>query len=127
MLRLEDLSISALPWQDGRIFADLAQSRPLYRGPETVLDDPVARSATRLEGPVIRSLTDIRGADRLTVSDGLVTLEGEGSFALPRLRIAGGVPLLFNLVLDGDVGSAVHVLHLSGGRRAGGGSVHVLS
>ena len=51
---------------------------------------------------------------------------------MPRLRLARGQPLTLNLrvadagLVDGGRAGWVHVVHFSGGRRVGGGSVHVV-
>ncbi len=126
-LRIEDFPVTALPWRESRLFAtDRPGARPLYDGAGINSADPAVAMARRLEANDIASITDIEGADRLFAGNGSVTVEGHGSLKLPRLRIAEGVPLVFSLSFDGDVGAAVHLLHLSGGRRVGGGSVHVL-
>ena len=67
-------------------------------------------------------VTDIRGASRLVLRDRLTTIEGGPRLVLPRLRILPGALLEVQVETGGaDLDGAIHLLHLSGGRRVGKG------
>ena len=125
-IRIEGLPVSALPWRDSQMFEEAGRSeRPLY-GSKNESDDLAVNLARRLEGTDnISAITDVTDAEWLQLANGLVTIEGGGRMTLPRLRIAPGADLTLNIRCAGD-GGMLHMLHLSGGRRVGGGSARIL-
>jgi hypothetical protein len=70
----------------------------------------------------IEAVTDILGATWLSLAQGRVTVAGGPRLTLPRLRIAPGAVLRIKATPAVRGGGALHLLHLSGGRRVGGGS-----
>ena len=56
-----------------------------------------------------------------------MTLSGGPRLVLPRLRIAPGVALdvRVSTAAGGGPGTTAHLMHLSGGRRVGGGTVRL--
>jgi Subtilase family len=127
LLRIEGLPVTVLPWREAAIFEQAgAQGRPLYDG-TVPANDPAARRNAELTGAEIEERTDIRGAGRLALRDGLVTIEGGPKLVLPRLRIAHGAALEIRaMAAEPNVPGSIHLLHLSGGRRVGGGTFRVL-
>ena len=125
--RVEGLPVTALPWRDANLFKQAKRSdRPLYGAADEDGDVAIAHSAV-LDAPrIINSVTDMTGADNLELENGRVTIDAAGRLVIPRLRIRPGHRLLVQLRLQPG-GGALHVLHLSGGRRVGGCTVHVPS
>ena len=125
-LVIESLPVAALPWRDAGLFV-----RQGWRGRRPRWGDKPADPAAHpsedrvLATPEeIEEVTDIQGATRVTLSAGRVRIEGGGRLTLPRLRLALGTPLALRAVPTSPVQEgALHMLHLSGGRRAGGGTV----
>ena len=126
-LVIEDLPITALPWRDAAMFSAAGRSdRPQHGAADAQAD--LAASAERfavLDGGVaVAAMTDVLGADLLTLREGRVTIQGGSRILLSRLRIAPGAFLDLRVSTpDGPASGAIHVLHLSGGRRVGGGTV----
>jgi hypothetical protein len=125
--RLENLPVTALPWRDAAMFQEAKRSdRPLF-GSSNAGEDMAAQLSAQLAGPkAVAEITDVLGANGLSLAGGLITIEGRSKLTLPRLRIANGASMVTKVVALGDAGGAIHVLHLSGGRRVGGGTVRVL-
>jgi hypothetical protein len=127
-LRIERLPVTALPWRDAAMFRKADRSdRPLYgsTGAET---DILLQLSTELEGrDDVTLITDVVGADRLVVQTGRATIEGGARLFLPRLRLENNALLEFQVAVSDQTRGAMHVLHLSGGQRVGGGTVQVLS
>lgn len=125
--RIENLPVTALPWREAAIFEQSRRrERPLYNGPEPTDDPGAGRNAT-LKGDEIEERTAIRGARQLVLRDGLITVEGGPKLVLPQLRIAPGIALEIHAVpFEMDMHGSLHMLHLSGGRRVGGGTVRYL-
>jgi Subtilase family len=123
-IRIENLPVCALPWRDAGLYeAGGFNDRPLYGSPKE-LPDLASTCALDLEGEAaIRDLTEVQGAMQLRHLDGLVSIEGVGRLFVPRLRIAQGARLALTLCSAEHTAGALHLLHLSGGRRVGGGSV----
>jgi len=126
-LRLENLPITALPWRDAAMFRLADRSdRPLY-GSAGARSDLANRLSKTLEQPAeIAGITDVAGATRLVLQNGNVTIEGGSRLTIPRLRIAHGIPLAVRVVPLAPAPGAIHLLHLSGGRRVGGGTIQYL-
>jgi hypothetical protein len=122
-IRIENLPVSALPWRDASLYEmHSSYDRPLH-GSAPDLRDLAATRALRLEGEAdIRALTEIQGATQLRHAHGSVNIEGTGRLFLPRLRIARGAHLALMVSTTEHAGGALHLVHLSGGRRVGGGS-----
>jgi hypothetical protein len=127
-LRVEGIPVTALPWRDAAMFlASGRRDRPLYGSVDATADMAV-RLSTRLEGPeAVAEITDVLGAERLELRDGRVTIDAGSRLTLPRLRIADGTALVVHIAAPGDATGAIHMLHLSGGRRVGGATVRVLA
>jgi hypothetical protein len=125
-LRVEGLPVTALPWRDAAMFQRSGRrSRPLHGAPDAA-EDCVLDLSARLEGEqaaAIPGITDALGAESLILRDGRVTIEAGARLMLPRLRIAAGAALY--LRVSARDGGAIHMMHLSGGRRVGGGTVKV--
>ena len=124
--RVENIPVTALPWRDAAMFqTSKRRDRPLYGAPNASGDMAVRLSA-QLEGPeAVAEITDVLGAERLALQGGRVTIDAHTRLTLPRLRIANGTPLVIRVVVLDDGGGAFHMLHLSGGRRVGGGTVQI--
>lgn len=122
-LRVENLPVTALPWREAAIFAQAGRrSRPLH-GEAAAPDDPALGHDAVLEGDEVEAVTDVQGAGRLVLRDGLATIEGGPKLVLPRLRIAHGASLEIHALAAGTkLPCSIHLLHLSGGRRVGGGT-----
>jgi hypothetical protein len=123
-LRIEELPVTALPWRDAAMFQrSRRMDRPLYGAPRASEDMAIQLSA-QLEGPeAVAAISDVLGAKRLVLRDGRVTIDSRTRLTLPRLRIAHGTPLNIKVTALDDAGGAIHMLHLSGGRRVGGGTM----
>jgi subtilisin family serine protease len=118
--RVEGLPVTALPWRDAMLFEQAKRSdRPLFGAADEEGDVAIAHSAMLNEARVINVITDITGSDSLELENGRVTIEAAGRLVVPRLRIRPGHRLVVRLRLQ-QGGGALHVLHLSGGRRVGG-------
>ena len=123
-IRISDLPVTALPWRDGEMFVKAGRSdRPLFGSDDASSDIALGQTATIDGADAIAALTDVLGADHLELAGGLVTIEGRRRLTLPRLRIAQAATLPVNVTYIGR--GRVNVLHLSGGRRVGGGSATV--
>lgn len=123
-LRIENLPITALPWRDAEMFQASGQrSRPLFGFSNAASDMAIELSATLEHPKAIEQITDVLGADRLVLEGGLATIEGGQRLTLPRLRIAEGAPLTIIVAAVTQARGAIHLLHLSGGRRVGGSTV----
>ncbi|WP_046864696.1 S8 family serine peptidase [Microvirga massiliensis] len=124
---IEEMPISALPWRDSQMFAEAGRSeRPLY-GSDDEVGDMAATLEASLEGQEnIQTVTEALGVESLKLANGLATIEGRGSVTLRRLRIAPGARLALKVAVEHEMGDALHMLHLSGGRRVGGGTVRIL-
>src|SRR5262249_10245655 len=123
-LRINNLPVTALPWRNAEMFQASGQrSRPLY-GCAKAGSDMAIQQAKILEDPKeIAEITDVLGADRLVLRDGKVTIDGGRRLTLPRLRIVEGASLILEVAALTDARHAIHLLHLSGGRRVGGGTI----
>jgi hypothetical protein len=141
--------VTALPWRTARLFLEdeglRSAKRPYFGQQDAAARDPanwLAREtdAQRRVGDAdpITALTGITGAGALALDragdDGFARLcatAAAGRLWVPRLRVAQGQALGIQLRLaDAGVKDAgrdawVHVVHFSGGRRVGGGSVHL--
>ena len=119
-LRVEDMPVTALPWRDAAMFQEAKRSeRPLCGSPNTS-GDMAAQLSAQLEGQkTVAEITDVLGADRLSLAGGLITDRIALEDFPTRLRIAHGTPLVTKVVALDDAGGAIHMLHLSGGRRVG--------
>lgn len=151
-LRIDDIPVTALPWRKARLFIEdgrlRAWRRPYLGHSGDAEHDPANRLARETDVPqekrgitdAIRALTDVEWASGLKLrrpdDDPLLRVSlssTEGRLWLPRLRIAQGHPLRGLKVrlegpasLRGETGEGrVHLVHFSGGRRVGGGSVRV--
>jgi hypothetical protein len=122
-LRITGLPITALPWRDAAVFREAnRRDRPLYDPDSRFIDDPMLKLADlELGEDRIAEMTDIQGAYRLNLKGRRVTLEGVRRIFLPRLRLAPGAPLTVRV--EAEKPAAIHLLHLSGGRRVGGGTI----
>jgi hypothetical protein len=116
------LPIQALPWRDlGRL--ERLDSRRPYYGEAA---DPFAGLRLALGGAEIRARTDVEGAERLEVRDGIAVLGFPSTRRLrvPHLRIIDGARIPVRLRVTGLETDGrhrfVHVAQLSGGRRVGG-------
>lgn len=149
-LTVSGLPVTALPWRTSRLFLEddrlRSWKRPYFGQRDAAARDPAnwlaqEPDASPASDPAraIATLTGVTGASRLVLHplDGngvrRVDMVAAGSrLWMPRVRLARGQPLALNLgVADAglvDAGRAgwVHVVHFSGGRRVGGGSVHVV-
>jgi hypothetical protein len=124
--QVEGLPVTALPWRDATLFEQAKRSdRPLCGAADEEGDVAIAHSAALSEARVISVITDISGADHLELENGRVTINATGRLVIPRLRIRPGHCLVVRFRLPLGGGGPLHVLHLSGGRRVGGGTVHV--
>lgn len=149
VLHLEGLPITALPWRSMRLFLECDRlrswKRPYFGQQDDAALDPankLAREADVLDrdggADPIAELTGVEGADRLA----LRRAEGDAfarlGFAaagrrlwVPRLRLAQGQELAFSVRMaetrlqDGRREGWAHVVHFSGGRRVGGGSLRI--
>jgi subtilisin family serine protease len=126
-LLIEDLPVTALPWRDGAMFLEAGRpDRPLH-GAADAYTDPAAAAErlVDLEGKkAVTAVTDVLDAEFLGLRGGRITIRAGPRLVLPRLRIALGAPLDLRVSApDGAAGGATHLMHLSGGRRVGGGTV----
>ena len=148
-LRIGGLPITALPWRTARLFIEddrlRAWRRPYLGQSGDGADDPANRLARKADLPrgsqiadLIRALTDVEWATDLELhraDDGpflRVSLSSTiGRLWIPRLRVAQGCPLsglrvwLEEAAHLGARGGRIHLVHFSGGRRVGGGSVRI--
>ena len=129
---LDGLPVSALPWRRTSLYERAGPFRPRHGDGPAEADpatDPVEDCI--LEGAAaIEALTDVQGATRLVLAAGRIRIEGTTTLTLPRLRLAPGTRLPFRAgPLDpvAAAGGAVSLLHLSGGRRIGGGTTRLAS
>jgi len=124
-LRIENLPVTALPWRNAEMFQAAGQrSRPLYGSAKAGSDMALRLPATALEDPkAIAEITDVIGADGLVLRDGNVTIDGGQRLTLPRLRIFEDASLILKVAALTGARRDIHLLHLSGGRRVGGGTV----
>jgi hypothetical protein len=70
----------------------------------------------------VEAVTDNLGATWLSLAQGRVTVASGPRLTLPRLRIAAGATLPIEAAPTVRGRGTLHLLHLSGGRRVGGGS-----
>jgi hypothetical protein len=117
------IPVEALPWRDMNLIEKAKRRRVPFGHDDH--DDPLATMKLALEGGDIRLMTDVVGADRLSLSDGLATLTlgKERRLHIPYLRIAEGARLIGNvrvsLCKEGATRS-LHVAQHSGGQLMGG-------
>lgn len=147
-LSLRGIPITALPWRTARLFLEddrlRSWKRPYFGQADAVALDPANRLAEEddlrpragVDDP-IAALTGITGATALSLrrADGEDTLRVDaattGRLWLPRLRLAQGQALTVGLHVaaarqqDPARPGWLHVVHFSGGRRVGGGSVRI--
>ena len=101
------------------------RDRPLYGSPD-MTDDMAIRLSADLEGPeAVAAITDVTGAERASLAERTRYDRRSRAACAARLRIARGTPLELQIAALGLTGGGIHVLHLSGGRRVGGGTVQV--
>ncbi|MCK8784069.1 S8 family serine peptidase [Roseomonas sp. NAR14] len=128
-LCLEGLPVSALPWRRTGMYRPMAPARPRH-GDGGIDPATLPEEDTVLVGAAdIAARTDVEQALRLELRGGLVCLEGGTELFLPRLRLVPGEALALRVrVLDRDArkGGGIGLLHLSGGRRVGGGMIRLL-
>ena len=116
------LPIQALPWRDLRLLERLDSRRRSYGE----AGDPLGALRLRLRGDEIRARTDVEGAERLELRDGLVILAFPSTRRLrvPQVRVVDGTRVPVRLGVKGlrtdEQRRFVHVTQLSGGRRVGG-------
>jgi Subtilase family len=120
---IRQLPVVALPWREAAVYVGGPRGRPLYGGVAEIADPASTLAATSLtDSRQIEARTDVRGASRLELRDGRVDIWSAGRrLDLPRLRIHPGAGLHISVQAPGA--STLHLLHLSGGRRVGGGTV----
>jgi len=117
------IPVQALPWRDMKLI-DKAKRRRLPFGHDDG-SDPLVLMKLVLEGSDIRLMTDILGAERLSLGDGLATLTlgTERRLHVPHVRIAEGAKLIANIRVSNCKEGATRSLHVaqhSGGQLIGG-------
>jgi len=123
------LPVTALPWRDLRLIESFGRRRPAYGSGDQ--EDPLTEMTATLQGEEIRRRTDITGAGRLELRDGLatITLAPQSRLHIPFVRLAPRARMPASLRVRGasfsDKGRHVHVGQLSGGQRIGGISLEL--
>jgi hypothetical protein len=118
------LPIQSLPWRDAARIAKYERPRRPYGCGDEVELLMTMRAVLKAED--VQLLTGVTGAARLTLEEGIATIElAKGAqLSAPCLRIVEAVrmPAVVRLlgVRRGAVRGELHVLQLSGGRRVGG-------
>jgi hypothetical protein len=121
------LPIQSLPWRDATLIAKYERPRRPYGCGDEVEQLMTTRAV--LKGEDVQLLTGVTGAQRLTLDEGLVTIEmtkgAQLSASCLRIVEAARMPAVVRLlgVKRGAVRGELHVLQLSGGRRVGGATV----
>jgi hypothetical protein len=120
--------IQALPWRDMKLIESAKRRRPPFGHDQG--DDPLATMRLALEGGEIELLTDIVGAERLTLNDGLatLTLSKERRLQIPYLQITEGARLIARIRVINCKAGVTRLLHIgqrSGGQLVGGVSLEI--
>jgi len=118
-----ELPVEALPWRN-RAHLEAHGGRPAPFGAREPTGERLA-SARPLAGFRVRERTDVTGAARLAVRDGVATITaGEvEKLWIPRLRLAPDAALPVTIRVEGTrvggAGGFVQATHVCGGRRVG--------
>jgi subtilisin family serine protease len=124
-LLVENLPLAAIPWRQADVFLRARRrwiARPLHGDASGTTDAALLAGDVELTGEEIEEVTDIQGATRLVLRSGKVSLEAGPKLVIPRLRITESAKLEIHASAEADL----HMLHLSGGRRVGGGTIRVV-
>jgi hypothetical protein len=127
-----ELPVRALPWRD---MAWIEKNKSPMRSWDGKDDGHLPETPRPLTGQETRLVTDIRGAESLTIRGSVASVvlaekvRGAG-FVVPELRTAkGACPIAMRLRVEGGKISAkaraVHVLQMAKGRRVGGISLEL--
>jgi hypothetical protein len=121
------LPVQALPWRDIKLI-ERNKGRRLAFGNGS---DPLRSVQASLEGEKVYTLTDIMGARRLTLKDGIatVTIAEASPLYVPYVRIADGARMIARInvrcpKIDKEH-RFVHIAHHSGGQLVGGLSLEL--
>jgi hypothetical protein len=121
---LLELPVEALPWRELELLERHKGRLPPYGAARGL--GPAVSLARALEGEEIREKTDVVGAARLEIANGVAVLlsEGDRDLFLPRLQLAPGAVLPVTVRVAGaaidEERRYVHATHSSGGVRLGG-------
>jgi hypothetical protein len=125
-----NIPIRSLPWRDLNLINRLGRIRSTY-GCDS-LDDPLENVKLSLKGEEkIHSLTDIVGAENLSLQNGIarVLMGDKGQLFLPSVRLAEGIKMPVRITVSGAKSKGnkhfVHVAQLSGGQVIGGVSLEL--
>jgi subtilisin family serine protease len=121
--------VQSLVWRDMKMIDSAKRRRQPFGHGQT--DDPLAAMKLTLEGDEIELTTDVVGAERLTLDDGLATLTvaKERRLHIPHLRITEGAKMIARIRVrsckEAEPRRLLHVAQHSGGQLVGGVSLEV--
>jgi hypothetical protein len=125
------LPVQALPWRDIRVIERHGRRRLPYGGERT--EDPVAKLTLTLNGADVRLQTDVVGAQKLEVRDGMASILAaeDARLFVPHVRLAPNVRMPARIRVLGPQTDErrrfVHVTQLSGGQLVGGITLELLA
>jgi hypothetical protein len=125
------LPVQALPWRDIRVIERYGRRRLPYGGERT--EDPVAELRLTLKGADVRLQTDVVGAQRLELRDGVASILAaeDARLFVPHVRLAPNVRMPARIRVHGPQTDErrrfVHVAQLSGGQLVGGITLELLA
>jgi len=125
------IPVQALPWRDIKLIEANKGRRPGYGCCDAV--DPLARIETTLRNAQINAITDIVGAEKLELRNGLatITMGQSGRLHVPYVHLADGARMAAKIhvnkpKVDKDR-RFVHITQHSGGQLIGGVSLELAS
>jgi subtilisin family serine protease len=120
------LPAQALPWRDIKLI-ERNKGRPAFGNGS----DPMRSAQASLEGEKVFAVTDIMGAKRLTLKDGIATviIAEASALQVPYVRIADGARMIARINVRSPKVSKehrfVHISQHSGGQLVGGVSLEL--